>query len=360
MTPPHSESHHDVRVSSSAPALTRGQLVVIAVAILAVIAAVVSVAVTVPSALRASAPDRPVRAYMQAIVAGDVSKALRLGRVTPGAGDKMLTDAAYGQSSDRITAFSVLGTTPSTTGRTATVQVRITQGADSYSAAFDIERGGVGPLAPWRLAKQQLPEITVHLEAPLDLPIIVGGVQLTTSKGVITEKVLPGTYEATTRTAGDIQLVDSAATATFASTHPAPAVMQVQLADSGRTQASSLVTAWITQCAASSELHPSGCPFRALPDGSATYTDGRWTIQSQPTFGMGEWNAQLGGWPVTTSKPGYISFTAHATEGDLVGTASTGSNPFSVAGTIVPDAAGKLHFEPSPNYSDTGASGSLT
>jgi hypothetical protein len=345
-------------VSSSAPALTRGQLVTVIVAVLAAVAAIVAALAIVPPAARAANPELPVRAYLQAIVKGDVTRAMKIGRVTPAAGDRLLTDAAYGQASDRITAFTVLDT--SMRGETGTVRARITQGDRSYVAGFDVTRASANPFARWQLAKQQLPEITVKLQVPVDLTLQIAGTSLKTANGALTQHVFPASYAAAARNAGNFVGVDTTATATFEIQRSAAVEMGIELAGTGQADADGEVQAWLANCAASSELHPANCPFAAVPEASVTYSDGSWAIDAQPVFDVGEWSAQLGGWPVTTSVPGYVTFTARASEGGLVGTATTGSNPFSVAGTVVPDAAGELHFEPSPSYSSPGAAGSLT
>jgi hypothetical protein len=338
--------------------LTLGQLAVVIVAVLAAAAAIIGAAVVVPPAVRAAAPDLPVRAYLAAIEAGDIPKALELGHVTPSTTDKLLTSAAYGQASDRITDFTVIGaTTQATTG---TVRVRVAQGEGSYIAEFGITRAAGNPLAPWRLAKQKLPEIGVSVQAPVDLAIDVAGVALTLSHGGLTQHVFPGTYTASSRGTQYFEGTDASATAVFEAGAAPRAALRLELAAGGQAHAAAEVNDWLTTCAASSELHPEGCPFQAVPEASVSYSNGRWTIQSRPTFAAGRWNDQLGGWPVTTSAPGYVTFTARAAQRGLTGTATTGSNPFSVAGTIVPDAVGELHFVPSPNYAAPGAAGSLT
>ncbi|GAA4160360.1 hypothetical protein GCM10022286_16250 [Gryllotalpicola daejeonensis] len=344
-----------------APLLTRGQLVTVIVAVLAVAASVVALVVTVPPAVRASQPDVPVRAYLSAIIAGDVREALELGRVTKTKADSLLTDAAYDQSSGRITAFSVLDATVASSGRSAAVGVRITQGDDRYDAQFEVERTGANPFAAWRLAKQHLPEVAFHLAAPLDRALSIAGVAFTATHGVVTTHVLPGTYAAQDR--GDntyFWAQDAEATATLGATSAGAAVMQLELSPDGGYAAESQVTGWIDRCAASADLAPDGCPFKAVPQASVTYSAGKWTIESPPRVDEGEWNAALGGWPVVTSSPGYVRYTARAAQGGLTGTATTGSNPFSVAGTITPQSGGGVRFVPSPTYSGTDTSGALT
>lgn len=335
--------------------LTRGQLIAVIAAVLAAVVPVVLLAGLLPTALRDSAPDRPVRAYLEAIESGDITTALKLGRIAPAPGDKLLTDAAYRQASYQVSAFAVLGT--SLNGSSGTVRVSISQGGSDYAASFQVRREpGVPGLSPWRLVPQQLPEITIAFPVPLELPITVGGTKLTPEKGVVTQHVFPGSYRASAAGSRDIRVTDATADATFATQRARTAVLALGLASDGGAQAESQVASWLSACAASSALHPDGCPFQAVPDPTISYSNGRWTIQSRPGLSLGEWNPELGGWPVTTTTPGYITFTADAARGDLIGTATTGSRPFVVVGTAVPDASGEIRFVPSPSYASSGAS----
>ena len=341
----------------SAPLLSRRQLLVVVVALLAVVAAVVGAAVVLPPALRAAAPERPVRAYLQAVADGDIERALELGHIAPAAGDKLLTDAAYDQASARVTAFTVLGS--STRGTRGTVQVRITQGGERYVADFDVTRASRNPLASWRLAAQRLPEITVQLAAPIRFGLTLAGVDFTASTGSVTQHVFPGSYSASSHASGKVHARDATATATFDTERGEPAVMQLELTPDGMSAATAQVQAWVDACAASDELQPAGCPFQAVPGTGTAYSNGRWTVQSEPRVSEGEWNGQLGGWPVVTSEPGYVTFTARASQAGLTGTATTGSNPFRVAGVLVPEDGGEVRFVPAASYSSSDGAGSL-
>lgn len=337
------------RAPRRGPLLTPLQLGIVVIAVLLTIASVVALVRVLPPAIRASAPDRPVRAYLQAIADGDITRALKLGGITPGAGDKLLTDAAYGQSSDRVSSFIVLGTRLD--GRSGVVEARIRQGDASYDADFRIVRGGgIGPLSTWSLAPQKLPTITFTIDAPVELSLHIGGATLPSHDKRVSERVFPGTYDVD---AGDTAYYlggVSAASATFAGQLGAASPIRLALTHEGEEKVQSEVSAWVTACAASTSMQPDGCPFRALPQPATIYSDGRWAVQSQPSLTEGSWSDELGGWPVTTSTPGYVSYSADATQGGLAGTATTGSRPFSVVGTAVPDAKSGIRFVPVPSY----------
>jgi hypothetical protein len=85
-----------------------------------------------------------------------------------------------------------------------------------------------------------------------------------------------------------------------------------------------------------------------------TYSAGRWTVEAVPAVAEGQWNGA--GWPVYTVRQGMVTFTAHATAGGLSGTATTGSEPFTVTGTAVVDGE-TVRFVPSAAYASDSIPG---
>lgn len=339
--------------SNNEAPLTRRQLIAVIAALVAAIATAIVFVVVVPPAARRASPDIPVTAYLRALVRGDVPQALTLGRITPAAGDRLLTTDAYAAASDRITSFRITGTR--TSGGTATVTARITQGAAQYTTRFTAEREpGLPGITPWMLAPQQLPQIAVTVAGPQNTSIVVSGVTLAGMNDATTQDVLPGTYAISAAPSAVSTAAAQRVTVRLGqaggSTH-----LDVALTSAGRAQVQSSARAWLAQCAASGDLAPSGCPFRAVATPGITYSAGQWSIASDPTLTVGAWDAQSNGWQIGTSAPGSVTFTAHAVDGDEVGTASTGARPFVVSGTAVPNGSG-VAFVPSPSYSSsTGA-----
>lgn len=335
--------------------LTPAQLVSVVVGVLAAVAAVAALLVVLPPAVRASAPELPVRDYLQALVDGDASAALRDARITPGPSDVLLTDAAYRGAGDRLTGFSVLRTRVD--GDTAAVRVQLRQGTTSYPVEFDVTRpSGIPGLTPWRLRKQTLPRATVEVHGPGDLPVTVGGAQATPHAGRVVLSALPGSYRVAASGGRYYAAAGTTVTTSFAGGQD-PAVLTASLRPAGVAVIQSAIDAWLTQCAASAELHPAGCPFLAIPTPGVVYSDGRWSIQTRPRITEGDWSDRLGGWPVGTTGPGYATFDADAAQNGLSGTATTGSQPFSVAGTAVGDPSSGVRFVPAPSYSSDSPAG---
>jgi hypothetical protein len=342
-----------------ASVLTRAQLALVSGLVLLLIAAVVAAALVIPPAARASAPDIPVKAYLQALVDGDATKALALAGIHPGTSDELLTDAAYRRATDRISAFRVTAT-EAAGGAGRLVVARITQGAAQYSAGFLVEQDGKGfGLGLWHLAPQSLPTVRIAVDGPSGLSVTAAGVALDAGASGADERVLPGTY--TAALAADPLFTAPAVSVTAylaPGAAPRQATLQVGLTEAATARIEAAVDAWLDGCAASTELAPPACPFRAVPTPGVTYSDGRWDIRSRPALARPSWSPQDGGWRVAASSPGYASFSAQAMRGGLHGTASTGVNPFGVSGTAIRSGDG-FRFQPSAAYADAGSAGPL-
>lgn len=339
--------------------LTRAQWAISAGLVLLTAAAVVAVSIVVPPAVRASAPDIPVKAYLQALVDGRVADALELAGVHPTKSDVLLTDAAYRRSSDRISAFAITGSSAAG-GAGRVVGARITQGGARYDVGFLVQRSGaMFGLGAWHLATQTLPTLAVAVDGPAEQKVTIGGVAVPTKNGEAKQRVLPGTYEVAGVADPMLTSTRTSAIATLADDQPQPVALRFGVSDAGRAQIEAAVRAWLDGCAASTELAPPACPFRAVPQDGVAYSDGRWDIRTRPTLAEPTWSAQANGWRVAAATPGYASFTAHATQGSLYGTASTGDEPFGISGTAIRSGSG-FTFQPSAAYADAGATGPLT
>jgi len=339
--------------------LTRAQLAIVAGLVLLVVAAVVAATLVVPPAARASSPDIPVKAYLQALVDGDASRALSLAGIRPTKLDRLLTDSAYRQATDRISAFRVTAT-DAAAGPARIVRARITQGPVEYTASFPVEQDSRGfGLGPWHLVPLPLPSLQVAVDGPSGLSVDMAGVAVEAAVAGIDERVLPGTY-AIGLAADPLFTAQTASVAAYLapSAAPRPATLRVALTPAATAKIDTAVGAWLDGCAASPELAPPGCPFRAVPTPGVTYSGGRWDIRSRPELAPPAWSPQDGGWRVAAAAPGYASFSAQAMQGGLHGTASTGINPFGVSGTAIRSGDG-FRFQPSAAYADAGSSGPL-
>ena len=172
------------------------------------------------------------------------------------------------------------------------------------------------------------------------------------------QHVFPGTYAVAAKASSYYTAEGQSVVTYFGQQSARTARLAVALSPQGAAKVQASASSWLSKCAASGQLAPSGCPFRAVAEPGITYSNGHWTIQSEPSLEVGKWDPQSDGWQVTTSTPGQITFTADAARGNATGTASTGLQQFVVVGTAVPSGSG-ISFVPSPSYSpQTG--GALT
>ncbi|WP_022882695.1 hypothetical protein [Gryllotalpicola ginsengisoli] len=326
-------------------------LVGIVVAVLASAVAVTLGIGTIPTLAAISSPELPVRHYLQAVVDGDVSTAMKLGRITAGDDDVLLTDAAYRKATDRVSSFQILGVERS--GATATVQARIRQGQAAYTAQFKVARASAPIVSAWRLAKQSLPTLTVNLHGPDDMTVKIGGHAVTAHDGQVVERAFPGTYAIDAAQEKYYSVSAGAVAAVFPPQQAAAAEVSAEAQPAAVSAAKDAVGKWLADCVAQTSMTPEGCPFYAEPQQGVTYSNGHWTLDEAPQVALGGWNDELGGWPVATSSPGYVTYSSDASVGGLTGTATTGSQPFEVSGTLVV-SGDSVRFVPSSAYSDGG------
>ncbi|OUM44900.1 hypothetical protein [Arthrobacter sedimenti] len=242
-------------------------------------------------------PDKPVEAYLDALVAGDAeaSRSL-LGRTAVDGQDALLANAVYGAADHRITGYE-LGDI-SVNDDTATVVADLTQDGSTSTLEFTLTRTGFTGVffGEWRLDGPE-PVTDISMVIPEDLQAItVNGADVALPPGEASpypglrsvvlpalpgEYVVPppapsrylsyGTQQAVTVPADGVAsrgvLVKPAAT---------PAVMADAVAE---------VTAALDRCIASTEAAPSGCPNSSYMFGDPEdVRSPRWTLVKEPTF----------------------------------------------------------------------------
>lgn len=337
----------------------RPRLILVIALVTAVwIAASAAVAGQLSGALSAAAPQHVVERYLQALVAGRVSDALKLGGID--AKDApLLTAAAYRASSAHPTAFTI--TSAQIAGPNATVVASITQSGARYGVAFHLKSvRRVGPAtARWELARQTLPRISVDTQGPADATLRIDGVDVAVHNGKADVPVLPGAH-AVALGGGAMYTGQSGTVQTTLADGPTEVSLSVEPSQAGIQAAQKAVDAWIDACAASGVLAPSGCPFAATGDPTLTLSNGAWTIDAYPAVRIGAWSAQLGGWQLASETQGTAEFSAEASGGGRSGTVRTGVIPFTAVGALTGFDGTAARFTPSPGYSGTGsASGGL-
>ncbi|MGK9146185.1 hypothetical protein KXS11_00970 [Plantibacter flavus] len=295
------------------------------------------VGVSVGNALHA--PEVTVKAYLDALKAGKAEQALALAGTEVSAADVLLTDEAYDAASGKVSGYTIGRTT--TSGDTATVQARLTQGGESIDQEFTLTKVGKDAVIfdKWKLESPELSTVQVDVLAPADAVATVGGVELTDvepiAEGSYQLRALPGTYDIALSESEWYSAEEMTATALGFGQAAEPASLAVSLTDAGTTAIEEAVNAYIDGCGASTVLAPEGCPFEIRNDTGYTPSGVTWTFDTRPTFTVGEFSG--GTWAVDSDTVGRMSMTCTLTD---PATGQTGPgysiNPvdFIVGGTV--------------------------
>jgi hypothetical protein len=265
-----------------------------------VVAAVVLIAALVTIKLVdrfAFGPDKPVEAYLDALVAGDAeaSRSL-LGRTSGDGQDALLANAVYGTADHRITAYELRDI--SVDDDTATVTAHLAQDGSTSTLEFTLTRtGSIGVFfGDWRLDGPE-PITDISMVVPEDLQAIdVNGADVALPPGdpgayaslrSVTLPALPGEYVVSPPAPSRYLSYGTRQVVTVPVDGPAPRGVLVKPAATPAVMADAVaeVTAALDRCIASPEASPSGCPNRSYLFGDPEdVRDPRWTLVEEPSF----------------------------------------------------------------------------
>jgi hypothetical protein len=284
------------------------------------------------------APEVTVKSYLDALKAGDAEEALKLSGTEVTAADVLLTDEAYKEASGKVSGYTIGKTT--TSGDTATVQARLTQGGESVDQEFTLTKVGKDAVLfdKWKLEAPELSTVQVDVVAPDDAVATVGGVDLTDvepiAEGSYQLRALPGTYDVALSESDWYSAEATTATALGYGQTAEPATLSVALTDAGTTAIEEAVNTYIDGCGASTEIAPTGCPYEIRNATGYTPSGVTWTFDTRPTFTVGEFNGT--GWSVESETVGRMSMTCTLTDPATGQTGPGGGGPvdFNVGGTV--------------------------
>jgi hypothetical protein len=297
-------------------------------------------------------PALPVAAYLDAIKRGDITKALRLGSIDVSANEALLTDRAYQESTDHISAFTVTRSTVH--GSRAAVFVTFTQGTHRYSQEFDLIAKGKdwGTFPRWKLQTPQIGEVVFTIAAPASATLNAYGHTFAQPSNELigNDDVLPafpGKYSIALNDGGADYRGNTvnAEVVGFDGSTGKTSALTATLTPEGTRTAMNEVNQYLASCLASTSDSPHGCPFSADNSDFTNVTDDTWSLIAPPAFTIGPWYTGNGyqdeGWSVTTTKQGSIEFDAIATDsnGD---TGPIGTDPFSFSmDGVIDEVSGK-------------------
>ena len=279
--------------------------------------------------------DRPVRAFLDDLVAGKVDDALDDAGIAAEESDVLLTDAAYAKATAKPTGYRIAAVRDD--GDTATVSAYLRQGGQDVAARFTLDQTGTdwGVFPIWELQAPDLGTVNVDVRGPGGATVEVAGRSTTTAKdGSARLRALPGTYDVALDGGKWVQADDGTATVSgFDTPTSTPVELTTTLTDAGQQAAKRAVDAWVDGCIASTDAAPAGCSFYAYGQNPAyTYTNQKWTLDSRPTVSIGDWTSN--GWLVSTTTFGKATFTADIAGAGGTGTASAGPLNVNASGYI--------------------------
>lgn len=299
-------------------------------------------------------PQRQVEHYLDAVVAGDVKQAIKLGRIDPAGGDEVLTGAVYKNVPDRVTSYTITET--SVHGDEATVTADIRQGVQSYVNTFTLHPAPAvwGAIPEWQLDEQELPSIGIAVDAPSGTTATVQGVHLSVADRYV--YALPGEY--TVHLDGDDYFSapdQTVGIGGFALTGPQhgerTATFDAALTEKGTVSATRAVAKYLAGCIVQDSPEPPRCPFALSTDAGASYADSVWRLDQPTVSAFSPWQGYYdvgsgdAGWQVSTIVPGTVDYDGMETLGSDRGEVYTDPFDFGLAGVITSiDAAGEATF----------------
>jgi hypothetical protein len=257
-------------------------------------------------------PQAAVKPYLDALVKGDVAKAVKAGNIDTRS--PLVTQKVYSKTADRVTGYSIRP--GSAAGNEATVTVRYVQGANRNTEVLHLKKIGTDMLffTRWALEPVALPAVKIAVGGPTADGVTVNESAVRVGDDGVTElQALPGRYEVSVAATASVTGDDQSATITrlqASSNAPADtATLTVRFTDAGQQAANAAVNAWVAGCIAQPTIQPEGCSFGLTDDYPDLHlSNQRWTLASAPTFEIGPWDGR--GWPVVTSAAGAATFLA--------------------------------------------------
>lgn len=264
-------------------------------------------------------PEARAKAYLQAVVDGDVDHALELYRPNLSTDQRaLLTSEVFGASPARPTAFTIDGTTIS--GDTATVNADLTIDSKSYPVTITLQKRGHQAVIfdDWTFTEGGMQKIAVSSPEAVDT---VNGVkvQLGSAKEI---SVLPGAYTFAPRQNSQYVTFGEPVTVkafTSGDGDAGSVAFTETWSQQGRDYAINQVKSRIAECMQSDKFEPEGCKHLKMSDpGSYAVTGIRRSWSGQPTIKFTDeavqQSSRSGGWGGSSSS-GQGTSSQNSTEG---------------------------------------------
>ncbi|MDN4599099.1 hypothetical protein [Leifsonia virtsii] len=295
-------------------------------AAIAVQACIVSAGLTACTPTVDTRPKQLAAEYLTRVVDGDIEAALKLDGTTVGAGEVLLTNAAYKKATDRISDYKILDTAL-TKGR-ADVRVRTVQHSGTKTTRLTLKK----TKDSWRLLPASLGFLQIAPSPVGTAPTIAG--QAIPAEKVTTVHAFPGTYELAGTSSPNITITPVTNTLTGFGSH-LNVTPGASLTEAGIAAVHRGADNWLTGCATKGDaaIAPN-CPF-SIDTTKKWWTNSRWNITQAPSYTISSWQADCA-WP--GSQPGFAAIGCWLVDSNAVPVTFTASSPDSDDSTTAPVA----------------------
>ncbi|MEO7122554.1 MAG: hypothetical protein ABI400_05460, partial [Lacisediminihabitans sp.] len=282
-------------------------------------------------------PQSAVDGYLNSVEAKDAGQAISRGGIDASAADRvLLTNRVLAVTPSGLTSHRVISAESS--GDVASVVVESRQAGGKSTTQFALHRAGKSWLFfdAWKLDAVKLPQLAIGVPSGVKAVVINGATvvipQNARDTGFLQLPVFPGTYTASLPS-GNKWVTAAPDKATvgmneYAASEPAELTLALKPTDDFTQEVSTQVSDMLKRCAASTDIAPTGCPFRYYSFGTMTAVS--WALGTAPTFHLEQ--SSNGGWTVVTDHEGSATVTYTSTFfGSYTDSAET---DFGVDGTV--------------------------
>ena len=312
----------------------RVRIVLAAVGGAVVVVVGASIAISVVNQVVYSA-EHQVESYLDALVAGDASAALKIGDVDGSAAERvLLTDAVLKETDGRITGYRI--TDVSTSGDSAVVNATVDQDGVKEEASYTLQKTGTTALFfdNWTLDPVWLPSLSIAFSPGID-EIDVNGtaIKLTSEDqeaGYLDVLAFAGDY--VVGTAGDSKWLAAESQTVQVGVMNASDGAQLALepTDEFTSSVDQQVAEYLAACAAQKTLYADNCPMYVFDYG--TITDVVWTIDEPAVTTLD--SSYDGEWYVSTEDRGSATVTYTNTNYSGQAEAETSTVDFTINGMV--------------------------
>ncbi|HWU23972.1 MAG TPA: hypothetical protein VN088_20725 [Nocardioides sp.] len=266
---------------------------------LTVLALVAIIAVNVVGATVYS-PERQARAYLDALVRGDVAKAVELAPVDDDASSALLIPDVYAAAEDRITGYDI--TKVETHGSSATVTVDLEGPQDGHGVELSLSAHGSAGMF---FHHWQVDDGGLARDVTIDVPdsstsLAANGVSVPVTGGDSADFwVMPGSYAFNPYADSQwLQASDDRTAVPASESYGIYAeVSDPQPSDALKQAVDTKLASWLGTCMRATTLEPKGCPQSGYGYGDKQ-RDATWRLTSAPTV---SWDDFYGDFPAELS-----------------------------------------------------------